>query len=176
MVSRQVQAGVYGNTATVTATGSSGTAFALDPAYHLGTTQGVILKKAVNAANPLPPTAAEDADDILNPKPIPAGTPVVWTYLVTNPNSTPLTITSLVDDNGTITTADDFSPRYVSGDADNDGKLDPNEVWLYSSAPVLSFPAPRGLYGNTATVTATGAPPGRSPTATGRTSSATNRG
>ena len=154
VVSRLVQAGVYGNTATVAATGSAGTAFALDPAYHLGTTQGVILKKAVNAANPLAPTAAEDADDVLNPRKLVFGTPVVWTYLVTNPGSAPLTITSLVDDHGTATTADDFSPRYVSGDADNDGRLDPNEMWLYTSAGVVSFLAETSPYGNTATVTA----------------------
>ena len=43
-----------------------------------------------------------------------------------------LTITQLVDDNGTPNNAaDDFTPVYVSGDTNLNGKLDPGEVWLY---------------------------------------------
>src|SRR5262249_30329352 len=94
-------------------------------------------------------------DDILNPRPLAAGTPVVWTYLVSNPGTTALTITSLVDDLGTAKTTDDFSPVYVSGDLNKNKKLDPNEVWLYTSSGAINFPAPLGLYANTATATAT---------------------
>src|SRR5262249_22442642 len=153
VVTRQAQAGVYGNLATVTAAGSAGTVNALDTAYHLGTTQGIVVRKAVNAADPLQPTAAEDANDPNSPRSLVPGSPVVWPYLVSNPGSTPLTITGLVDDHGTSTPNDNFAPRYVGGDADGDGKLDPNELWLYTSAGVVSFAAPTSLYGNTATVT-----------------------
>src|SRR5262249_30241676 len=104
-VSRQVHAGPFVNYATVTGTSPAGPACAPDPAYPVGTPQEVIPKKAGNAANPLQPTKVEDADDILHPRPLPVGTPVVWTYLVTNPGSSPLTNVVIVDDNGTATTA-----------------------------------------------------------------------
>src|SRR5262249_5495874 len=58
-------------------------------------------------------------------------------------------------DAGTPTvTTDDFTPKYVSGDVNNNGKLDPGETWLYTSSGVVSYQVHAGLYGNTATVTA----------------------
>ncbi|NQT87564.1 hypothetical protein HQ560_12415 [bacterium] len=58
------------------------------------------------------------------------------------------------DDNGTPgDLGDDFAPTYSSGDADNDGKLDPGETWLFASAGT----AVAGQYGNIAT--AGGTPP-----------------
>jgi hypothetical protein len=85
------------------------------------------------------------------------GSNVTWTYLLTNPGSTPLTISSFKDDAGTPgNSADDFSPKFVSGDTNNNKKLDPGETWLYTSAGVVSYQAQGGLYVNTATATATG--------------------
>ena len=67
------------------------------------------VEKAVNAANPLNPTAVEDADDPFNPRLMAVGTDVVWTYQVFNdsPDGSAITSVSLVDDGGTSTTADD---------------------------------------------------------------------
>ena len=50
VVARQVQAGVFGNTATVIATGpGGGSSSTQDPAYYRGTNDvaGIIVKKAV---------------------------------------------------------------------------------------------------------------------------------
>src|SRR5262249_32966406 len=91
-----------------------------------------------------------------NPRILTVGTNVVWTYLVSNPGSVPLTVVSVRDDNGTPNVpGDDFSPRYVSGDADNDGLLDPGETWLYTSAVVVTYTVQPNLYGNLGSVAAT---------------------
>ncbi|HVK10984.1 MAG TPA: hypothetical protein VM597_19605, partial [Gemmataceae bacterium] len=158
-----VVAGQYTNLGTATGTGPTGTSVsAADPANHFGTATppadpvAVTIQKAVNAANPLQPTPLEDANDPNNPRPLTAGTNVVWTYLVRNPGTTALSNVRVVDDNGTTGPADDFVPRYVGGDTDGDSLLDPGEVWLYTSAGVFAFQAPTILYGNFGTVTATG--------------------
>ena len=73
----------------------------------------------------------------VSPSSIPEGTtgPVTYTYTVTNTSSAgafdPLTINSLVDDNGTSGTADDFTPAFIGGDTDNDNRLDAGETWTY---------------------------------------------
>ena len=139
---------------TATASGQSFTA--KDPAFLKGYVPGVTIQKAVNAADPLHPTAAEDANDPNNPALLPAGTDVVWTYLVSNTTTAALTVNDIIDDNGTSTLTDDFHPVYVSGDTINNGQLDPGEVWLYTSRDVVSYKATTSLYGNIGTVTATG--------------------
>src|SRR5262249_17631409 len=156
VVSYQVHAGLYGNTAMVTATGSTGpTVSASDPNYHRGTNTLLVVQKDINAVDPLHPTAAEDANDPTNPRMLPVGTNVVWTYLVSNPGTTPLTITSFRDDAGTPgVLGDDFTPKYVSGDANGNNKLDPGETWLFTSADV-GYQVQAGLYGNVVTVSAT---------------------
>ena len=84
------------------------------------------------------------------------GTNVVWTYLVTTAGTVPLTITSVTDDAGTANgTADDFRPRYVSGDRNNNGKLDRSEAWLFTSAGVFPYTVRTNLYGNRGSVTVT---------------------
>jgi hypothetical protein len=156
--SYQVQPGAYGNTLTVMATGTTNgkAVTAKDPAYIFGTTGALTIHKAINAVDPLHPTATEDANDPNNPRLLAIGTNVVWTYLVTNSGTVSMTIRTLTDDNGTPSnTADDFNPKYVSGDTNNNGKLDPGETWLYTSAGVKSFTVTAGAYGNTAAVTAT---------------------
>src|SRR5205085_1032802 len=124
-----------------TAAGSTPTGH---PPLHGGTHTGgggspsINIEKAINAVDPLHPTAAEDANDPTNPRLLAIGTNVVWTYLLTNPGTVPLTITSFRDDAGTPgITGDDFTPRYVSGDINSNNKLDPAETWLYTSAGVI---------------------------------------
>src|SRR5262249_9021548 len=113
VVSYQVQAGLYGNTANVTAKGANQTVTAADPSYHLGTNTILRVQKDINAVDPLHPTAAEDANDPANPRQLLTGSNVVWTYLLTNPGTVPLTINSFTDDAGTPTLpGDDFHPKY----------------------------------------------------------------
>ena len=68
------------------------------------------------------------------------GASLALTYLVTNPGTTALQVLSITDDNATAITADDFHPRYVSGDANGDQLLDPGEVWLYTAVGVAGAP------------------------------------
>src|SRR5262249_37752424 len=131
----QVQAGLYGNVATVTATGAGQTVSASDANYHFGTDTILRVQKDINAVDPLHPTVAEDANDPNNPRQLVAGSNAVWTYLLTNPGLVPLTINSFKDDAGTPTIpSDDFIPKYVNGDTNSNGLLDTNETWLYTSA------------------------------------------
>lgn len=87
---------------------------------------------------------------------------VVWTYAVTNPGNMPLRSLSLVDDNGTPgDTADDItmtrnSAHYVSGDIDDDHRLDLTETWLFT----LSGTAAIGQYTNNVVVEGTPILPG----------------
>src|SRR5690606_11438077 len=75
---------------------------ASDANHHVGTATGLVVAKAVNAADPWAPTAAEDADTAAEAVILAQGTTVTWTYLVTTTSPTPLAVT-LVDDNGTPT-------------------------------------------------------------------------
>jgi parallel beta-helix repeat protein len=106
---------------------------------------GIRLEQAVNAADPNNPTAEEDAD--LPPgRALPVGTNVTWTYQVFNEGNVPLTVTSITDDFGTPNNpADDFTPAPVLsngfnvGDSNKNNRLDPTEVWRYTSAGVVSY-------------------------------------
>lgn len=79
-----------------------------------------------------------------------AGSEVVWTYRVTNAGNTSLSNVTVTDDNGTEDTLDDFLAGYVSGDADEDGKLDVDEQWIFTA----SATAVAGSYANVATAEA----------------------
>ena len=112
------------------------------------------IEKAVNAADPWNPTAAEDADAAPGRSLI-TGDALVWSYLVYNEGTEPLRVTALVDNDGSVLDAsDDFAPVYIGGDADGDGLLDRGEVWLYSSAGVRGAVVEDGAYVNEARVTA----------------------
>src|SRR6185503_5532900 len=101
----------------------------------------------------LNPTGAEDAD-LAPGRAFQVGTNITWTYLLSNQSGGPLSVTSIRDDAGTpANPADDFSPLYVSGDANANNLLDAAEVWLFTSTGVRSYQVFEGQYGNIATVT-----------------------
>jgi uncharacterized repeat protein (TIGR01451 family) len=68
------------------------------------------------------------------------GSPVTWTYSVTNNGSVALSNVTVTDDKG-------VTPLYVSGDTDADGKLDLTETWLYQATGTAIV----GSYTNTGT-------------------------
>ncbi|MDO9285445.1 MAG: hypothetical protein Q7U26_11145 [Aquabacterium sp.] len=146
------EAGLHTNTATATGTdGRTGrTATDVDTASYFGQAGAVRVEKAINAEHPSAPTRYEDADVATGPV-LAVGTPTVWTYQVFNQSGIALDIVDLVDSDG-------FSPVYVSGDTNPDGRLDPEEVWLFTSAGVTGAPtaALAGQHANTVTVTADG--------------------
>ncbi|MCA9071879.1 MAG: hypothetical protein KDA84_23285, partial [Planctomycetaceae bacterium] len=113
----------------------------------------IVLTTAINAINALNPTTIEDANDPDNPRVLVVGTEVAWTYLVTNPGEVSLTITSLTDDAGTINDpSDDFSPRFVGGDDNQNALLDPGEVWLFTSEGEILYTVTPNEYSNLGTV------------------------
>ncbi len=73
------------------------------------------------------------------------GSPVTWTYNVTNPGNVELANVSVVDDQMGVT------PVFDSGDTDMDGRLDPDETWVYLANGIAAL----GQYVNTGTVTGT---------------------
>lgn len=93
---------------------------------------------------------AGQAVDALAESPLEVGVSndIVYLYTVTNPGDVPLAVT-LTDDH-TAT-----PPVYVSGDSNNDGKLDPTETWYYTYDANLVDGGYSGLV--TGTVVAVGA-------------------
>lgn len=91
--------------------------------------------------NPIHITKVTNGADGLN---IPVGTPITWTYTVTNTGIYPLRSVTVTDDQGVI-------PVRQSGDTHNLGKLDPDETWIYTAAST----AAAGAYSNTGTASGT---------------------
>jgi uncharacterized repeat protein (TIGR01451 family) len=86
------------------------------------------------------------------------GTDVSFRYDVTNPGSVPLSNVTVRDDNGTPgNLADDFNAAFVSGDSNNNGLLDPGELWMFSAGRDATPDQ------HTNTATATGTPSAGSP-------------
>ena len=107
-----------------------------DPANIFGTVARIDVEKAINAVDPRRPTIAEDADNALAPRVLNVGTALTFTYLLSNSGNGPLTVNSVVDDNGTPgVTTDDFTPVAVLnvsfnvGDNNRNNLLDVGEVW-----------------------------------------------
>jgi hypothetical protein len=136
-----------------------------DPANHFGNVSGIIqIRKFVNGSD------ANTAPGLT----LPVGAPVTFTYTVTNidPQQRSLSNILVVDDNGTPSVpGDDFFAAYLSGDTNNNGLLDPEEFWWFTSTgavlvatglPVPNFTAQPGQYTNLGRVEGTlvdGAPP-----------------
>jgi Domain of unknown function DUF11 len=125
--------GSYENTATASGTDELQQVVTdTDPSHYFGTLSAIDVEKSTNGV---------DADDPTGPR-VPAGSPVTWTYAVTNPGNVPIKELALVDDRGVV-------PQFGGGDGDGDTDLDPGEVWSYSATGT----AGPGQYVNTATVT-----------------------
>ena len=150
---RPAVAGLYTNVATVQGTAGKTTYVDNDPASYFGWVAGLHIVKATNASDPSNPTALEQANAAPG-QVLAIGTPVVWTYLVSNTGNIALAI-GVRDNFGTSSTADDFTPKYVSGDTNGNGKLDMNEVWLFTSSSIVNYAVHAGQYVNDATASAT---------------------
>jgi len=164
----KVPPGPYANTVTVTGVdlGTNTKVTGTSTNYIFGQGAFVQVEKAVNAANPLAPTTYEDA----NTTPgyvMPVGTPITWTYLVSNTGNAPASGLTLTDDMGTPgVPGDDFSPAPVLGadkihnvgDTNNNGVLDQGETWQFTSKGVpnvTNYTAQPGQFSGTVTVKAT---------------------
>ncbi len=121
------------------------------------------VKLTAPALDPWNPTLLEDAD--FAPGAIlPVGTDVVWTYLISNGGTSDLVLDAIVDDAGTpLDVSDDFVPvgeldanGFNIGDANQDGRLNPNETWLFTSDVngEARYQASPGQYVNAVTVIA----------------------
>ena len=154
-------ADVIGNATLVAYEGESGSAAVpppppppvIPPLVDLGS--GIIF----STDNPFNPgNIGQDADSPTGPL-AQIGDKVTYTYQVSNAGQVALTIEDLVDDNATPGDAsDDFTPAPVLkvngfnvGDANNDGIVDPDEVWYFQVMQIATEP---GQHANTAEVTA----------------------
>jgi hypothetical protein len=128
--SRTVIAGQFSNIAAVTATGNAQPVIDTDPANYFGSAPSVVLRSFIvnNDADSPPGITLE------------SGSTMVVGYLLTNTGNVALQGIPLSDDNGTPgLAADDVSPDYLAGDANNDGKLDLGEAWMFiARIPVLA--------------------------------------
>ena len=121
----------------------------------------LVVEKSVNAADPLDPTGLERADDAPGRR-LELDEVVVWTYQVWHLGEGEVELTGILDDHGTpLDTLDDFVPVLVGGDTDGDRLLDAGEVWLFTSAGVVSYRAVPGEYANRVVVTGTDAATGQ---------------
>ena len=143
-----VTPGPYVNRATASSsTPDGGTVSDDDPSHHVGVVASVSIVKSVNGqdANTAPGVVAI------------VGTPLAFTYAVTNTGQVALTVFDLTDDGG-VAGSIAFRPTGVLtaggrniGDADADGILDVGESWQYRATGT----AVAGQYTNTAVVTTT---------------------
>src|SRR5215813_6902832 len=79
----------------------SGALLSLSGPDHAQATSLMVVQDAINAVDPLHPTAGEDANDPANPLMLPVGGFITWTYKVFGTTVAVLSSVSVVDDNGT---------------------------------------------------------------------------
>ena len=128
-------AGQYANVATATGTDPLDLVVeAVDPSHYSGFGAGIDVEKATNGF---------DADTAPGVEVL-VGDPVTWTYVVSNTGDVALSSITLVDDRGEV-------PVFTGGDTNDDGLLDPDEVWVFEAKGT----ATESQYANLATVTGT---------------------
>jgi uncharacterized repeat protein (TIGR01451 family) len=94
-----------------------------NPANYFGDAPAIQIVKFVNG---------DDADIMTGPH-VAVGSPVTFTYQVTNTGNVPLANVAVTDDNGTAANpADDFNPTFGLGDSNGNGLLDLTETWTYT--------------------------------------------
>jgi hypothetical protein len=145
--------GEYANTGTATgswsSTGQSGTVNASEADCYNGVTASISILKQTDGTDGA-------CLNLIN------GSPVTWTYDVTNTGTAAIAGSSVAvtDDNGTPSdSTDDFNPAAVLGadlvhnigDTNTNGVLDAGETWQYTASGTVK----NGEYTNTATVDAT---------------------
>ncbi len=136
--------GQYTNVGTVVGTPPAGSnVSATDPDNYFASGPSISIVKKTNGTDNTSGTGPFVA----------VGSPVVWTYSVTNIGDVALSTVVVNDDNGTAATTDDFAATYQSGDADSDSTLDLTETWTFTATK----PAIAGQYINNGC--AVGAPP-----------------
>ena len=87
-------AGPYSNIGTASGRGASETVTDSDPAHYYGTQPGIFIEKSVNGV---------DADTAPGPT-ISTGSPILWTYVVTNSGDIELTDVTVTDNRGVTVT------------------------------------------------------------------------
>ncbi|WP_158599226.1 hypothetical protein, partial [Methanohalophilus sp. RSK] len=128
--------GQYANLGNVTGTPEVGENVTdEDPSHYFGSTPLIDIEKSTNG---------DDADTPTGPL-VPVGDDVEWVYNVTNTGNVNL---SSIDVQDNIT---GVTPAYLSGDTNDDGILEPGEVWMYNATGI----AEEGQYANLGNVTGT---------------------
>ena len=127
-------AGQYANLGTAAGQYNSQTVSDSDPSHYFGGQAGIQIKKYVNG---------DDAEAPPGPS-ITPGSPVTWSYVVTNTGTTAINTVLVTDSEPGI------APAYLNGD-DGNGLLDMGESWTYSAAGT----ARSGEYLNVGTVIGT---------------------
>lgn len=140
-----VPLGAYTNTATVSATvlgqPTPVEVSASDIAHLLGTLPGIHVDKYLNGV-----PSGSAASPVL----VAAGSVGTYTYRVSATTPASLANVTVIDDNGTPAIAtDDLHPRYVSGDANGNTLLDPDETWVFTAQRLTAY----GPYVNVVQVT-----------------------
>ena len=100
-----------------------------DPSAHLGVNAEINIEKFTNGVDADAPTGPE----------LVVGSNVTFTYNVTNPGDVALATVVVTDDNGTpADNTDDLTANFVSGDANNNGLLEPGETFVYTLTDVVT--------------------------------------
>jgi hypothetical protein len=129
--------GRYTNLGTAAGTaplGDGRTVTAIDPDNHFGSAPGINIIKLTNGTDNNSPTGPL----------VPVGSPVTFTYIVTNTGNVPLSNVTVTDNRGLI-------PAFQGGDANGNGLLEAGETWTYTAATV----ATPGPYTNLGTAAGT---------------------
>jgi hypothetical protein len=162
--------GQYANVGTVTGTPIDAAGMVIgdavsasDPSHYLGLAaalKGVIIdveKFTIRVRNGV--ETAYQADNPPGPALV-ENQPVKWRYVVTNEGDVPA-VSVVVTDEATFegVPVPPPVPVLVSGDAGNDGILEPGETWILEAEGTVMVPDPQagvalGQYANVATVTA----------------------